>query len=495
MSRSLAIAAGAGFSFGGYIIGQAVRFMFSLAVARLLGADALGTYALAMAVIQIAEVAALAGLDSALLRFSGMHRNDPVRRRRLIGFVLKTGFFLSLAVMLLLELLAGSLAGMLNGGRMLQLAIACYAAAVPFNAATMLYGHAMQAAGRIEPKIIATQVLSPLLLLSFTLLLNASSGREAALLFPFALSAASAFFWIRPRLSDLTGMEPGDWRRAPFERSVLSYAMPFLLVSLLSMTAHWLDIVMLGMLTDPGTVGLYHPAARTAGLIRAVLPAFAGMAAPMFAELHAAGSTGELERMYQLVTRWMVTVVVPPVLLFLLFPAPVLSVFGAHFTKAAPVLGLLTAGAFLQALFGISATLLAMAGHSRLSLLNALSALTLQVALNLLLIPRMGIEGAASAGLIVFGVLALARLVEVRLLLGLHPFSRPLLKPFVAGSAAGMLLIISRGWLLTLPFPALLAVAAGAAVAVYMGVLLILGLEEEDREIILRAGFLIGRGR
>jgi O-antigen/teichoic acid export membrane protein len=495
VSRSLSIAAGAGFSFGGYIIGQTVRFIFSLVVARLLGADALGTYALAMAVIQIAEVAAIAGLDSALLRFAGMHRTDLVRRRRVIGFVLKAGFILSIAVMLLLELFAGSFAGMLNGGRMLQLAITCYAAAVPFNAATMLYGHAMQATGRIEPKIIATQVLSPVLLLSFMLLLNAFSGRESALLFPFALSAAVTFFWIRPRLRDIAGMEPGDIRSAPVELPVLSYAMPFLLVSLLSMTAHWLDIVMLGMLTDPGTVGLYHPAARTAGLIRAVLPAFAGMAAPIFAELHAAGSRVELESMYRLVTRWMVTVVVPPVLLFLLFPAPVLSVFGVHFTKAAFVLGLLTAGAFLQALFGISATLLAMAGHSRLSLLNALSALIMQASLNLLLIPRMGIEGAAVAGLVVFGVLALARLIEVRRLLGMHPFSRSLLKPFVAGSAAALLLFIFRGWLLMLPLPAFLAIAAGAAIAVYIGVLLILGLEEEDREIILRAGFIIGRGR
>jgi len=43
------------------------RFVYSLVVARLLGADALGTYALAIAVVQIAEVAAMAGLDSALL--------------------------------------------------------------------------------------------------------------------------------------------------------------------------------------------------------------------------------------------------------------------------------------------------------------------------------------------------------------------------------------------------------------------------------------------
>ncbi|TCD47753.1 polysaccharide biosynthesis C-terminal domain-containing protein [Chlorobium sp. N1] len=488
MRSTVSIAAGAGVSFGGYVVGQGVRFLFSLAVARLLGADALGTYALAMAMIQIAEVAALFGLDSALLRFAGMHRADPQRRRRLIGFALKAGLVLSVLVMLLLEMFSGALAELLHGGRLLQLAISCYAAAIPFNTAAMLYGHAMQACGRIQPKIIATQVLSPVLLLLFTLLFNALLGRQAALLLPVGLSAAAAFVWIRPRLRPITGLQPGDVGGAAVEQPVLSYALPFMLVSLFSMTSHWLDVVMLGMLTDPATVGLYHPAARTAGLVRAVLPAFAGMAAPLFAELHAAGRMEELGRIYRLVTRWMVTVALPPVLLLLCFPSEVLSVFGRHFSAAAPVLVLLSSASLVQALFGIAATLLAMAGHARLSLLNALFGLVLQAGLNLLLIPRMGIEGAALAGLVLFGALAAVRLFEVRRLLRLHPFSSPLLKPFAAGAGVLAVLLVLRPWLILLPLPVLLAAAAVAAVAVYGGLLLALGLEEEEREIILRAG-------
>lgn len=495
MRSAFSIASGAGFSFGGYVVGQAVRFLFSLAVARLLGADALGTYALAMAVIQIAETAALAGLDSALLRYGGMHGDDTEARLRLIGFALKAGMGFSLGVTLLLELSAGLLSGLLNGGRLLELAISCYALAVPFNAASMLYGHAMQASGTIRPKIVATQVLSPVLLLLLTVGLNALSGRDAALLLPLALSAALAFLWIRPRLAGTTGLRPGDVRGAGVQLPVLSYALPFMLVSLFSMASHWLDVVMLGIFTDPSTVGLYHPAARTAGLVRAVLPAFAGMAAPLFAELHAAGRIEELGRTYRLVTRWMVTVAVPPVLLFLCFPAEVLLVFGAHFTAAAPVLLLLSAASLVQALFGISATLLAMAGHARLSLLNALLALLLQAGLNLLLIPSMGIEGAALAGLGVFGALALVRLFEVRRLLGLHPFSLPLLKPLLAGGAAALVLILLRQWLLAFPLPLLLASAAALAVLLYGAVLLLLGLEEEEREIILRAGSAIRPNR
>ena len=68
LSRNTVIAGQAGFSFAGLLFGQASRFGFNLLVARVFDADALGTYALAVAVIQISEVLATAGLDSGLLR-------------------------------------------------------------------------------------------------------------------------------------------------------------------------------------------------------------------------------------------------------------------------------------------------------------------------------------------------------------------------------------------------------------------------------------------
>ena len=49
-SRNRLIAGQAGISYGGFIFGQAVRFAFNMAVARMLVAEALGVYPLALAV-------------------------------------------------------------------------------------------------------------------------------------------------------------------------------------------------------------------------------------------------------------------------------------------------------------------------------------------------------------------------------------------------------------------------------------------------------------
>ena len=487
MNRNAVIAGQAGFSFAGFLFGQTARFGYNLVVARLLGVDALGTYALAIAVIQIAEVIAVAGLDSGLLRYATLHSRDPLRQRAVIGSALKTSITLSLFVALLLLLFSALIASQLNGSRLLQLTLCCYAAAIPFNVATLLFGHAMQSFRQLKPKIIATQVLSPLFLLLLTILFRYTAGQDVALFLPFALAGAGAFFWIRSRLFTISGVLPTDILHARPDKAMLAYALPFMAVSLLSMMSHWLDVMMLGMLTDTATVGLYHPAARTAGLIRSVLLAFTGIAAPMIAELHTGRQNEEIGRIYKMVTRWIVTVVLPPAILFMVLPEAVLSVFGARFAAGGAVaLLLLTVASFLQATFGLSATVLAMTGHARLSLFNALGTLGLQVVLNLLLIPSMGLNGAALASLLLFLMLSALRLVEIRRILKIHPFGRALWKPLTAGFSAALLLMAMRPWLLTLPPFAGLAAGALLSLCSFTALMLLLKLEEEEREIILK---------
>jgi O-antigen/teichoic acid export membrane protein len=486
LSRNTVIAGQAGISFGGFLFGQASRFAFNLLVARALGADALGIYALAIAVMQIAEVLATAGLDSALLRFVNLHQSEPLRQKEVIGSAIKTSLFFSFSVAMLLLLFSGTIASQLHGSRLLQLVICCYAAAIPFNVLTMLFGHAMQGFRNLRPKIIATQVVSPLLLLLLTIFFRYTLGYNEALIFPFALAAVGSFLWIRPNLLKITGVVSRDIFRAPPDRTMLAYALPFMGVSLLSMMTHWIDVMMLGMFTDTATVGIYHPAARTAGLIRAVLLAFSGIAAPMIAELHAGSQSEEIGRIYRMVTRWIIAVVIPPVLLFILLPGPVLGLFGSRFGTGSTVLVLLTFASFLQVSFGLSSTVLAMTGHARLSLLNALGVFLLQVGLNYLLIPRMGINGAALGTLIVFALFSAIRVFQIHHFLKITPFGKVLWKPVVSGILTALLLLFIRSWLLALPSFTALAVGLLLSVGAYASMMLLLKLEEDEREIILK---------
>ena len=68
------------------------------------------------------------------------------------------------------------------------------------------------------------------------------------------------------------------------DKEILRFSIPLMFVSAIGIIMHWVDIVMLGVLSSAIDVGMYHPIDRTAGLVRMILFAFAGIFAPIFSE-------------------------------------------------------------------------------------------------------------------------------------------------------------------------------------------------------------------
>jgi len=74
-----------------------------------------------------------------------------------------------------------------------------------------------------------------------------------------------------------------------------------------------------------------------------------------------------------------------------------LAMFGPSFVDGYPVLFILSVGLLLRASIGPAETLLIMAGQQRIAALVYTAAFFLNVSLNFLLIPHLGINGAATA--------------------------------------------------------------------------------------------------
>lgn len=506
-SRNRLIAGQAGISYGGFIFGQAVRFAFNMAVARMLGEESLGVYALALAVMQITETFGVAGYDAAAVRYVNIYQAEGRKASDAAGLAIRSALLMSLVPALLVMLFAAPLARLLGGGAsldvggsasldvsaslgsgggtLLHYALLSYAVAVPFNVAATVAGHALQGHRDLVPKIVATQIISPVAMLALTLLLAFADAPGPALLVPYTAASVLSCLWIWRQLRLKTGTGIREVLGAPADRRMKAFAFPLLGVSLVSMISYWLDILLLGMLGGPVLSGLYQPAARTAGLLRAVLPAFSGIAAPLVAALQAGDESADTGRLYRLVTRWMVLLVTPATLFLMVLPEPVLLLFGPRFSASAPALALLAAAAFAQSFGGIAGTVLSMAGHARVTFLNALVALAVQVALSVLLIPLYGTAGAAAASLGAMLLLSALRLLLVSRVLGVSSFSAALWKPAAAGAGTAILLWLCRPWLLGLG-PAVAALTGVViASAVYLALILLLRLEAEDRELIL----------
>ena len=104
---------------------------------------------------------------------------------------------------------------------------------------------------------------------------------------------------------------------------------------------HWMDIYMLGFFFDSTTVGMYHPPARTAGLMRMILIAFMGIFSPILSELYSNNDRNGMISLYHLVVRWIMTLALPLFLLIILFPKKVMFLFGTQYQESYMILSIL----------------------------------------------------------------------------------------------------------------------------------------------------------
>ena len=112
----------------------------------------------------------------------------------------------------------------------------------------------------------------------------------------------------------------------------------------------------------------------------------------------------------------------PLYIIFAIFPAVILGIFGPRYTSGAAALAVLSLAMLVNLGTGNVTVVLLMGGKSSWSAINAGAALIVNIGLNLVLVPRIGILGAAiawGASIVVDNVTAM---IEVRWVLGIAPF-------------------------------------------------------------------------
>jgi O-antigen/teichoic acid export membrane protein len=133
---------------------------------------------------------------------------------------------------------------------------------------------------------------------------------------------------------------------------------------------------------------------------------------------------------------------------------------------------------------GAAGPALSMSGYTKLVLWNTIGAFVLNFGLNIFLIPKYGIIGAAIATLISLSILSLARTIEVRIILKMNFINQKLIKPILAGIlafAAGNYLKV-----FIMPFHTIFTLISGGfiIVIVFFTTLWLLGLDEDDSGLL-----------
>jgi len=174
-----------------------------------------------------------------------------------------------------------------------------------------------------------------------------------------------------------------------------SYPMSISLVSFLLMQNT--DIILLGKFRTFTDVAHYAVAVKLTLIIALVLSSVNAVFAPKFSELFNKNDFQSLRENIRRSTRLIFVLTVPIILGMLIFSDKILALFGGGYDSAGPALKILLAAQIVNALSGSVGVYMNMSGNERVFQRILIAALVLNVVLNLILIPKHGLFGAAIA--------------------------------------------------------------------------------------------------
>ena len=480
-------------SFSGIFYGSINRYLYSALLARWVGPEYLGIYSMANAIMLISEVLSKMGMETGVMRF--VSRLDPEKDNdkisEIIASAIKMCALFSLFFMIVLISCSSYIVSNILSEKSLMVSVLIvFAISMPFNASTLVAAAATQGYKKLKYKSIVTQFINPTILLVSMIICYWLFSAESALMFPMLITGIVGCIAMFQPLKYLSGIRRQQIIKTKFNYDLLKFSYPFMFVIILQTFMHWMDILMLGYFTNASTVGLYHPAARTAGLLQALLMSFISIYAPMISQFHSEKNILKMNQTYKMVSRWLLVFSIPISIMFILFPENILSLFGKEYISSSNVLIILTIATLLQAIFGAASPTLGMSGFTRLILINTSIAFILNLGLNYTLIPLYGINGAAYATLITLTTIGCIRVAQVRIFLKMNLFSFKMLKPLTAGAVTYFITANLKPILENYNFVVELLIAVPCSLLIYGLLIWLMRLDEEDKSFISSFGII-----
>jgi O-antigen/teichoic acid export membrane protein len=179
---------------------------------------------------------------------------------------------------------------------------------------------------------------------------------------------------------------------------IISFSWPLMFSSGAWLVASNTDNFFIAYYLSSSMVGIYDSAFTIARQLKVFIWSFGFLFLPMFSKLHADKDDQSLSSFYEVSTKWMVLSSIPPVTILYFHPSAVLSIiFGQEYTAGSTVLIIISAGFMIHVLTGLNGGGLSAIGESRLVMYTSIISLLPNVILNVILIPKWGIMGAAIA--------------------------------------------------------------------------------------------------
>ncbi len=422
---------GSGISFILRFVGLSVGYLLTLVIANLFGAKGLGDYVLAITVLHLFTLLAKIGLDTTSIRFIASFASQEkwtsiFHFRKQVVIILS---FTSIISSLLMYFLANPIADLININYRYVEINAFFVMPMAFF---MLHYQSLRGLKRIVEFSFFYRMSQALFsVISIVIIYQFTQGSEVpvyaylvSVLIVSLLSFFSFRYWLRNRSA---GKESAEQEIMSYS-TLLKISIPLMFAQSVQFIMAWTDKLMLGVMTTPEDVGIYHTAFKLSMFAAVALMSINSIAAPKFAEMFGKDDMEGLKKVVQQSTKMIFWTSVPLATIFFIFPEFFLGLFGEEFKIGVFAFIFLSCGRLISSFSGSVGNILQMTGNQNIYAKILLFGAILNVALNLILIPKYGINGAAIASMFSLIVWNLSMVLVVKKKFGFYTFYIPFIK-------------------------------------------------------------------
>lgn len=478
------IAKGAGIVFIGTGIGMFFAYLASVIVARLLGPSDFGLISLASTVATIASTIVLVGMPEGIVRFIALYKgvNDQGRIKSVIISSLSIVVPLSLVAGLFLFFFSDLISIRIFNKPDLTMILKIFSFSIPFYSIFAIFIYAIGGFQELKYMVYIRDIFQNSVRLFFILilLLLGYGIYGVAIVYTFTiitLPFASLFY-----LNKIFPVFSKKIKSISMKKELFSYSWPLMFAGILGLVMGWIDTLMLGYLLEAKDVGIYRASMTTASLVLIIPSSFASIFFPVITEFYSRGEKKEFENINAVVTKWILMIVLPLVLLMIIFSKQILYIlYGVEYMAGAFVLSILGIAYFITAIFSPTNQLIPVIGRTKLIMINTSIGALLNVLLNFLLIPIYAINGAAIATTISLLVVNALAFLEVRAITNIKPIRLNYLRIFFASIIATIIVyVITILFFKVIPISILFSMFLLYMCSYFSLLLLIKAFEKED---------------
>lgn len=362
-------------SFIGNMLMFGLNLIMPMVLSRLYGVEIFGSYVYGITIVSMSLLLANLGMDVGLLYFI------PKTGKKYVTSSFVLNIFTSAITVLLLYIFLPS-------------TIVPYLGLVWLMSSEQLFFSIYRARHHIKDYFLIKSLVGIVGLNAIAFVLHQTLGiNEVNIVIATYISALCSNIVFMHQSKDMFG-------KFEMHMEFVSYSATIILGGVMSLLVNYIDIVMIKAMLGKSDVAIYKVSAELAMIPSIFLRIVNTVFPPLISKLYHEGKIDQVRELYEKLTRYLLLVSSIVIGFLFVFWHPILSLYGPEYLAGKMVLYYRGFGQLINASVGSVWYIVMMTGHPRLRLVGVVATAVINVSLNYLLIPTLGIDGAALASMV-----------------------------------------------------------------------------------------------